>query len=150
MVNNKSLAKEISIINKFTQIYHCETLKEYGINGSGQLGIVFQLFTNPEGLCQEDIARNLILDKASVSRMVKPLLKNSIIDREINPNDKRAYILKLNSKMLPLIPEIREKVLNWTDILCKGMSPEDREKLSELLEVLNKNGSHYIKGKING
>jgi len=70
---------------------------------------------NNEGKTQEQIAKNILFDKATVSKAVKRLLHLGYVYREVNAKDKREYKIFATEKAKVLAPQIKtlyEEVYN--------------------------------------
>ena len=147
MANYKSLGYAIAELSRYTHLYLAEALNDLDLHGAGQTRIVSALAIKEEGISQEELARMLAIDKASVSRMIRPLLKNGMVERIPDPGDGRAYILKLSTKSRSRLPEIRHRAGRWTEILRQGLTDEDFDRLYSLLEVVQNNAREYIKGR---
>ncbi|MBK8965951.1 MAG: MarR family winged helix-turn-helix transcriptional regulator [Saprospiraceae bacterium] len=61
-------------------------------------------------LNQTVLADELLIDKASVVRMLDYLEAENCIVRKRNPQDRRAHILELTPKALEMLPEIKAAV----------------------------------------
>jgi DNA-binding MarR family transcriptional regulator len=130
-----------------SQLVHCFGKKNINLHGPGQIRIVLTIARYKKGVTQDELAKSLLVDKASISRMILPLINNSIVKRDINPEDRRAYIIKLSDKVKAKIPEIRSRAKRWTEILSTGFTPKDLERLFFYLEILEKNAQCYIRGE---
>ena len=146
MANYKSIGRMISSINRYQQIYLNSTLKDLGLHGSGQVRIVMVLSREKDGISQDDLSSILMIDKASVSRMVRPLVQNGIVNRKQNPLDRRAYILTLSESAAEKLPFIKKTLKQWTGILSKGMSGKELEMLYTLLEKAELNARNFPEG----
>lgn len=146
MANYKSLGHKISIIHRYTEIYLTEALKDFNLHGSGQTRIVMTLANLEEGISQDELARILLVDKATISRMIRPMINNGVIERKTNPSDKRAYIINLTEKTRMDVPRIRKITRKWTKILGQDLSSDELEGLFDTLDTLMNNAGAYIKG----
>lgn len=145
MANFKSVGNVVSILYRYTQIYLKETLSDLDLHGSGQIKIVLTLSKHPEGLSQDKLARILIVDKATVSKMIRPLVQNGMVERSVNPDDKRAYIVKLSEKALANVPEIKRRTGRWTQLMSRNIPPERMDGFFETMEIMLKNAADYLK-----
>ena len=69
---------------------------------------------NSEKISQQELADHLLTDKVSLVRILDSLEKDELIERIINPNDRRQHLLKITEKGFPWIEKI-QKVLHETD-----------------------------------
>lgn len=145
MSSYKSIGNIIAIIHRYTQIYFMKELEDINLYGPGQIRIVLTLAKYKKGITQDELAKSLLVDKASISRMIRPLVSQGFVERYINPEDHRAYIVKISDNIKARIPEIRLRARKWTNILRAGFSPQDLEKLFFYMGKIIKNAQSYIK-----
>jgi DNA-binding MarR family transcriptional regulator len=98
-----------------------------------------------EGISQNEISRELNVDKAMSARTVKKLLELGYIRKEENKNDIRAYKLYLTAKGKEVIPEIFEIIEEWTDLIIQGNEEEHIESSLEFLGNILKNAKEMKK-----
>ncbi len=132
-----SAARAISIIHRNSVIFLENELKKYNI-GTGQLMILKALNCN-DGINQESISDFLVTDKTTVTKNIKPLIKEGYISREKNNSDRRSYRICLTEKGKSIIPEIYRIIDEWTECLLAGFSAEDRSSVLKFLEVMTGN-----------
>jgi MarR family transcriptional regulator for hemolysin len=95
---------------------------------------VLVLVHEAEGkVTQKDLAEQLMTDKVSVLRMVDHLSDKDLLVRERDPEDRRAYQLRLTAEGKALIPRIREGIRTANEICLQGFSDEERSQLEDLL-----------------
>lgn len=80
-----------------------------------------------EGISQNEISRELSVDKAMSARTIKKLIELGYIEKRENKEDIRAYRLFLTDKGREVIPEIIKVIHSWIDILVEGCSEEEME-----------------------
>ncbi|AAK81590.1 DNA-binding MarR family transcriptional regulator [Clostridium acetobutylicum] len=91
-----------------------------------------------EGISQNDISRELSVDKAMSARSIKKLIEIGYITKVENKDDIRAYKLYLTDKGREVIPKIFKVIGELLDILLEGSSQEEIETGIKFLEkVLN-------------
>lgn len=108
-----------------------EQLKPHGLTRAGWLAL--SLIRKRPGLTQTELAQLLELGTAATGKLVDRLEARGLVIRGDDPNDRRAYRLRLTLEaerqldaLAPLVDQIREDVL-------AGMPEEDRARLASLL-----------------
>lgn len=139
--NVRMLIKLTNNIYRCTQVYVDKRLEKFNLStGSYPYLLVLSKY---EGISQNDISRELNVDKAMSARTVKKLINLGYIEKEENQEDVRAYKLYLTDKGREVIPEIFKIIDEWTEILVQG-NEEDKIKASiEFLESVLENGIRY-------
>lgn len=112
--------------------YFSKRLSEFGITPS-QYGVLSCLWENGD-LTPSQIREILILEASSVSGILDRMQKNELIDRHIDPNNRRAIIVspteksnKIRKDIEIIVQEMNDKFLspfkaNEKDILLNALS----------------------------
>lgn len=89
----------------------------------GEANIVAEIYNN-QSLSATDISTNLTINKGQLSKMINHLVKNNIVIRIPNKEDKRSYILSLSEKGKQLYLEqthiVREGLIEETAIFSSN------------------------------
>lgn len=109
----------------------------YGI-GSGEVAILMTLHKE-DALTQGEIAEKIHVDKATVSREVRKLLRNGYLERKRDEKDRRRHIISLSPEGRKIIPEIKKVLLEWKKILLHGFSKEERAFIMKAIEKMEQN-----------
>lgn len=75
---------------------------------------LYVIGTNSGKISQQQLATLLFTDKVSIVRIVDSLEKEELIERKINPQDRRQHLLCLTKKAEPWIAKI-EAIICQTD-----------------------------------
>ncbi len=150
MNNYKSAGHKIATINRLGTIYFNNELPDIDLHGPGQMRIILALSRCEDGITQEELAHHLLVDKASISRMIRPLVDGGIILREKDPQDLRAYRLHLSDAAREKMGDIQQKAHGWTEILMAGFSTEERELCFSFLDRMLESAHEHLKGTCHG
>lgn len=86
------------------------------------------------GRSQEEIARELCINKSTAARNINYLEEAGYIYREVLENNKRQFSVHPTDKALCILPEIQKTSREWMDILSKGISQNDLDIFVSVLE----------------
>jgi DNA-binding MarR family transcriptional regulator len=131
-MNTGPAAKLISILYRQSQIYLSHELKDFNITSS-QYSFLLALYKQ-DGISQESLSEQLCIDKSATKRAVDLLVSNGYVNREKNPEDKRAYRLFLTEKAHLVKEPIFEALHKWNAAISRGI---EKPQLDVLLETLN-------------
>lgn len=132
-----SLAKEISIVHRHFRGYlEYKLIKKHKINAT-QFKVLLTLHQK-DGVNQEYICEEMLLDKSAVTRIVRNLETEGYIRREKNEEDRRAYKLYLTEKGKNFYPEMRRLLEDWDAILEDCMTEKEIDTMVNLLTSLSK------------
>ncbi len=135
-----SVVTSLLRINRQRMVSLRRALTPYGYVGFMHLILIYT--ARRPGASQEEIAAFYALDKASAARDARRLEDAGHIRRQTDPDNRRQYqlfVTEAGEKMVEIIHETHRK---FEERLSAGITPEDWEKLTELLAVAEEN-SHY-------
>jgi DNA-binding MarR family transcriptional regulator len=126
------LMKDMNIISRCQLSYRTEMLK-------GELlgchhPFVLAIYRKP-GMTQDEISRELCLNKSTVARALTQLEERGYVKREQKPEDKRSILVFPTDKMIKILPTVREITDKWNEMLSEDI-PSDQ--LEIFVSVLNK------------
>src|SRR6266545_8137542 len=103
--------------------------KESGLS-MHQLGILMQIhFRGNCGI--SEISNRFDITNAAASQLVDKLVQSGLIQREEDPQDRRAKLLNITDKGRELIQEGIEERYRWVDQLAEKLTAEERAQVSE-------------------
>lgn len=133
----KPLQMYFSVIYRHGRVMHDKAMKQFGLTGQ-QMGYLKNINANP-GLSQEELAKQMHIDKGAVAKSLKVLVKKGYVMRKRNPDDKRAYCLFPTEKA-DGINRLGQKHFNeFEREITKGLTEEERETLGRLLGTVTDN-----------
>lgn len=100
-----------------------------------QFGILMQV--HHRGNCGvSDISDHFDITNAAASQLVDKLVQSGLIQREEDPNDRRAKLLNLTEKARELMHQGMEGRYRWVEQLAEKLTPEERMKVNEALNIV--------------
>ncbi len=96
------------------------------------------------GSSQDALAERLCVDKTTVAHHLARLEEKGYIERRVSPEDARFRLVYPTRKALDLYPRLIEAYAAFYDGLLADLSPEDRETIERLSEVLYENAKKMI------
>ncbi len=131
---HRKLSKYTGGIYRCTQAFTSEILKPFGLS-SGCCSYLLTL-NNNDGMNQNQISRELNVDKAMSARELKKLIQKGYVKKEADKNDTRAYKLSLTDQGRRIIPEIHRELSIWNNAITSGLEEEEKEELLRMLDVV--------------
>ena len=110
---------------------------------TGHYAFVLAICREP-GRSQEDIARELCINKSTVARNLNSLEEKGYISRKFLPKDKRQFAVYPTEKMLSILPEVRQASLEWRTLLSEGISQEELDIFNSVLERMQERAREII------
>lgn len=100
-----------------------------------QFSVIMQL--HHRGNCAIGaISERFDISNAAASQLVDKLVQGGFIKREEDPQDRRAKMLNLTDKGRKLIQRGIEERYRWMNDLSGKLSAEEREKVTEALNIM--------------
>lgn len=97
-----------------------------------EMRYIMAIYDN-QGLSQDDLVNIFAQSKASIAKAVKKLENEGYITREINPENRRKYMLKTTPKANELVPKIRKISKDWEKEV--GINQDDEELRKRIKQI---------------
>ena len=104
---------------------------------------LLQISANP-GISQEQLARNICINKSNVTRQAAVLEEEGFIRRQPSEQDKRVMQLYPTQKTLDVLPQIRQVLHSWRSQLLAEISEEEQVLLERLLEKIKARAEEVV------
>ncbi len=127
----------LSLIMRCGQMHFNRELSPLNIR-AGQIAILRALDFR-DGISQEAIRLLFHLDKGTIAKTIKPLVREGYIVREKSPYDKRAYQIFLTDKGREIMPELKTILKQWADILTTDFTESEKQTMEDLLSRMADN-----------
>lgn len=98
--------------------------------------LMSQLERNPDGLKMGELSRRMMVTGGNVTGITDQLVAEGLVVREDNPQDRRAYIVKLTKEGRRVFREWADEHEDWIIRLFEGLGEKDRGQLYALLARL--------------
>ena len=85
------------------------------------------------GIDMTSLSKKIGIDNSTLTRLIRILLKNGIVEKTANPKDKRSIIVSLLPKGESLQLNIEKEIDLFISALYKNIPMENREELKESL-----------------
>jgi DNA-binding MarR family transcriptional regulator len=105
-------------------------IEEYDLGR--EIRYVMMVYDNP-GCSQDDLVNIYGESKANVAKALKKLEDEGFIKREVNPDNRRKYMLGATSKAEELVPKVRQISKDWErEVGIDELDFEFKEKLRQI------------------
>ena len=102
-----------------------------------QVSLLMQL--NYRGACgMSEISGRFDVTPAAASQLVDKLVQSGYIQREEDPNDRRAKLLNLTDKGREVIRQGIDERYRWVDELTEKLTEDERARISEALDIMTR------------
>ena len=136
-----SFLKDISLIAQSVALYRDAELERANITGY-QAKYLLAVF-NAEGISQDGLAKRLFINKSNVTRQVGALEDAGYLKRVQSADDRRVMMVYTTEKGKAIIPAIREANARWREIVCAGLSENEKQEMARILAVMVENARAY-------
>ena len=103
-----------------------ESLSKYGIT-PGQYGVLACLWKD-ETLSPKEIATILRVENSTISGVLDRMQKRGLIDRVLNPNNRRSITVKATKEGMALKEPVMKTIDELNDLVLRDFSPQEREE----------------------
>jgi DNA-binding MarR family transcriptional regulator len=113
---------------------------------SGHYAFVLAICREP-GRSQEELARELCINKSTVARNMNCLEEKGYILRSPLPNDKRQFSVYPTEKMLAVLPNIKQVSSEWMTLLSRGIPEDELAIFNSVLERMESKAREIIESQ---
>ena len=113
---------------------------------TGHYAFVLAICREP-GRSQEELARELCINKSTVARHLNCLEEKEYIKREALPNDKRQFSVYPTEKMLEVLPEVKRVSAEWMTLLSEGIPQNELDVFNSVLERMQTRAREIIENQ---
>ncbi len=108
-----------------------------------RMGILMRLLSMEEsgqtqGMNPTELSHFQNVKKNTISALIRGLEENELIERTLDPNDKRAFKIRISQKGKDLVISTGPKRMKLMNDLSSGLSADEKSQLIQLLEKLRK------------
>ena len=113
-------------------------------------GMVLRLAAREGRMCQEDIAKRVVLDKGAVARAVARLEERGLVERVVPDRCRREKLVSLTPAGEDVFQAIETALQEWNRICYQGFSPEERAEYDAFLTRITENVVKFKREEQNG
>ncbi len=99
-------------------------------------------------MSQQQLADCLLLDKVSMVRILDILTVDGLIERKINPNDRRQHLLHITEKGKPWVNEINENLMKADGFFLQFLPESEQEIFRKQLIHMCKSSKNCYKNTV--
>ena len=93
---------------------------------------------NPIGVNLKDLAARMNITVPAASVLVESMVQRGFLEREINPNDRRAVCIRISSVGQQIFDVIHQEMTVQVNKLIAVITPEEREAFKNIIEKFYK------------
>ena len=134
--------KMLNNISRSQAIYRSNKILVQDLQ-SGHYAYALSVCREP-GRSQEEIAKELCVNKSTVARNLNYLEEKEYILRKPLPNDKRQFSVYPTEKMLTVIPRIKAASIEWMTLLSEGIPQAELDIFNSVLEHMQTRAREII------
>ena len=123
----------ISVLYRQFQIYINNNTKDLQISASEYI-FLMEMYKN-DNMSQEQLSKNLIIDKSATARAIKSLEEKEYIIRKKDDNDKRTNRIKLTQQGIDIKDRLSNLLEEWNNEITSDI---DKNLLNTVIDTINK------------
>ena len=136
------IMRRINIVSRCQSAYLAEQLKELGLC-SGLHSYILAITRRP-GVSQEELAKELGVNKSNVTRNLASLEEKGYVERHSSPQDRRVMQVFPTEQMQAVSQQVREAAWRWNDYLTTDFTEEEMEQFQRVLDRLVEKAKQYM------
>lgn len=126
------------IVKRYRQVA-IRHLKEHQANLNVDQWVVLKQISENNGCSQVEIGQSTVKDAPTTTRIIDQLTKKKLIVKQLDPEDRRRYMVFVTEKGSQLIERLLPVVQGYREIAVKDFSQEEKKVLVRLLQRMMDN-----------
>ena len=118
------------------RMYAQKKLREHGFKITIDQWLVIKCILENPTITQHELSELVFKDNASVTRIIDLLIKANYLEKEINPGDRRKFILQVTKSGEEIIKNVQEIVLQNRNKALKGIDAKELEIADAVLRKI--------------
>lgn len=114
-------------------IFSSVDMKELNLTKS-QLSILFALEVKP-GLTMSKLSKYIASSKEQTTRAVAPLVKEGLVERYVDEENRRYVYIRLSGRGIRMIQETKQSFISHLKLSFDRLSEDDLEELKQAAET---------------
>ena len=124
---------------KSYRMYAQKKLKENGFKITIDQWLIIKAILENPTITQQEIAKNVFKDNASVTRIIDLLVKSEYLERKDNPDDRRKSNLVVTEEGKSIIYKVQDLILENRKNALDTISTEELETMNLTLKKIISN-----------
>ena len=141
MSESKSLESLFQLVHMLKRHMH-EHIEQLNLNITPMHLRVLKIINKKQSCTAIDIAQFLNRDKAQVTRLLNELIKQTLIEKVPNPEDKRSQRLLVTSDGLEILAQLATIDTKMNERMMKGISQKELEEFERITGLMTNNLQH--------
>lgn len=146
MINVENMLKQFASIRKVYGKYLYTSMKENNFSPS-EIDVLIFLSNNPSINTSKELVVCLAVSKSLIARSVEALIKKGMIEMRADQGDHRIQHLKITSKAVPYINEIKKYQESFTRAALADIDKQALECMDETIKKIEDNMQKIIRGE---
>jgi MarR family transcriptional regulator, transcriptional regulator for hemolysin len=126
---------------KSYRMYAQKKLKENGFKITIDQWLIIKTILENPAVTQQEIAKNVFKDNASVTRIIELLVKSKYLERKDNPDDRRKSNLVVTEEGKAIIYQVQSLVLENRKNALDTISTDELETMNLVMKKIISNCS---------
>lgn len=132
MHKTNPLTRLVSAVYRYQLAYLNRKLTPYNLGGGSYIFLIY-IYENP-GITQTELSARLLIDRATVSKMLAHLERQGLIRRSPNPEDGRAILLEITPEGTEISHRLFEITADYRSMALDGIATQEYEFTVSVLE----------------
>jgi DNA-binding MarR family transcriptional regulator len=119
--------------------YAQQKFKELGFNITVDQWLVLKHLSENGEMKQNDLAELIFKDNPTLTRIIDLLVEKGLIERKLNPSDRRSFRVSLTSNGRKKVEQLKPRIKTVRLKAWEGLSERDFNQFKRILNTIYKN-----------
>jgi MarR family transcriptional regulator for hemolysin len=133
----------VNYLSRYYQAYLDNETAAFGITGA-QVPLLAYLWEGHTGDTQNEIARQLGVDKGTISRNVQALSRAGLLVQNVSPTDSRACSVELTQAGWDLAEPVTAVMQRWTTAVTADLDDDTKQLVLRSLQAMTRRSEEIL------
>ncbi|MGE4572210.1 MAG: MarR family winged helix-turn-helix transcriptional regulator [Candidatus Izemoplasmatales bacterium] len=120
------------MINKYHHKFLEEKFKEFNL-GRAEAPYIKMIY-HQSPIKMNTLISNVVFHKSHTTRAINQMVKDGLITKEKDLEDKRSYIITITQKGIKVAEQVKQILEEWENLIDSALNEEERNQLNIMRE----------------
>ncbi len=134
------------MINKYHHKFLERKFKDFNL-GRAEAPYIKMIY-HQSPIKMNTLISNVVFHKSHTTRAINQMVKDGLITKEIDKDDKRSYIIAITEKGIEVAKQVQKIMEDWEALINSALDEEERILLDKMREKVYQKLKTYFEGEL--
>lgn len=135
----------ISLVALYMKLLSIQSFKQRNFDITPEQFFILSIVSGNEGLYQRQLSQIIAKDRANTTRIINILEKHKLLERKLDPDNKRICKIFITDKGRKTVKIILPEIEKIKETIYEGITLEEKESITKILSKILDNLDSKVK-----